>query len=130
MKNRKIKFFEKTAYLMLTAFMTLLIIGLLPAGNSISKTTGEITIDISLPTVQCGMCERNISKALDKVSGVKVYEVDIEGKKVSLTYDDAITSLSQIETAISMAGYDANSTKANKKAYDKLSKCCKMPEDR
>ena len=106
--------------------MTALIIGLLPVDNLKAKTADEVTVDISLPTIQCGTCEKTIGKALNKVKGVKSYSVDLDGKKVTVTYDDAITTVSKIEKAITKAGYDANTQKADKKAYDKLDECCKV----
>jgi periplasmic mercuric ion binding protein len=86
---------------------------------------GEKTTEITLPTVQCGMCKRIIEKALNKVDGVINSEIDIESKKVSVTYDDTKTDVLKIERAITKAGYDANNRKADKKAYDKLDECCK-----
>jgi len=131
MNNRIIENLSKDGNILLTALITaLIIIVLFPADNLTSKTISEITVEISLPTIQCGMCESNISKALDKVKGIKSYSVDLDGKKVTVIYDDAVTSVSKIEKAISKAGYDANNTKADKKAYDKLHDCCKMPQDR
>jgi len=76
------------------------------------------------------MCESNISNALDKVKGVKSYSVNLDGKKVTVTYDDSITNITKIENAITKAGYGANNKKADKKAYEKLDGCCKMPVDR
>jgi len=99
---------------------------LIPVSSLQSGTTGDVTATVSLPTIQCNMCVTNISDALDKVKGVKDYSVDLEGKKVTVTYDDAVTSVSKIENAISKAGYGANNKKANKKAYDKLDDCCKV----
>ncbi|HJY63914.1 MAG TPA: heavy metal-associated domain-containing protein [Ignavibacteria bacterium] len=123
---KKIKIISKTGHLLLIVLMTALIIGLLPVDNLKAKTADEITVDITLPTIQCGMCESNISNALDKVKGVKSYSVDLDGKKVTVTSDDAITTVSKIEKAISKAGYGANNKKADKKAYDKLDECCKV----
>jgi len=130
MKNKIIKSISKTGYSLFAIIITFIIITLLPVKSTNSKSTEEVTTDISLPTIQCGMCESNISKALDKVKGVKNYSVDLDGKKVTVTYDDSITDISKIEKAITKAGYGANNKKADKKAYNKLNECCKMPEDR
>ncbi|MBZ0204009.1 MAG: cation transporter [Ignavibacteria bacterium] len=82
---------------------------------------------ISLPTVQCGMCKKNIEKAVKKIDGVTKIIVDISDKKASVTFDDTKTSLTAIENAISNAGYQANNKLADEKAYDKLDDCCKIP---
>jgi periplasmic mercuric ion binding protein len=126
MHNKNILNLSKAAHTLLNLVIAVFIITMLPANNIKAETTGEVTVDISLPTIQCGMCEQNINKALDKVKGVKSLSVDLEGKKVTVTYDDAVTSVSKIEKAITKAGYDANNQKANKKAYDKLNECCKV----
>ena len=107
------------------ALILLLTLVLLPVHIS-SAIAGDVTTDISLPTVQCGMCEKTISKALDKVKGIKEYDIDIDNKKVKVVFDDEVTDLTKIETAISKAGYAANESKADQKAYDKLHDCCKV----
>lgn len=88
------------------------------------------TLIISLPTIQCEMCVKNINKALKDVRGVKYYTVNLDSQKVKVTYDHAVATVYMIESAITKAGYDANNRKAKKKAYDKLKDCCKLPKDR
>ncbi len=88
------------------------------------------TVEISLPTIQCGMCKKTIEKAVKKVEGVTKISVDMESKIATVTFDDTVTSITDIENAISKSGYDANEKKADKKAYDKLYECCKIPSDR
>lgn len=112
----------------LTLFLLSAVI--IPVNSLQSGTPGDINITVLLPTIQCNMCAANISEALDKVKGVKDYSVNLEEKNATVTYDDALTTLEKIENAISKAGYVANNKKANKKAYNKLNKCCKLPEDR
>lgn len=104
--------------------LSLAVIVLFVTGSS--SFAGQKTAEISLPTVQCGMCAKTIEKALNKVDGVTNADVDIENKKATVTYDDSKTSLEQIESAITGAGYGANDKKANQEAYDKLHGCCKM----
>ena len=82
---------------------------------------------IKIPSAQCEMCEKNLNKALKKLTGVDKYKVDIEGKVIHINYDKNVT---KIENAITSAGYDANDKKANPEAYNNLDKCCKKPEDR
>ena len=102
-----------------TTLAVLIIISLLykPAE---SKNFGDITTEISLPTVQCGMCEKTITKALNKVQGVKDFNIDIENKKITITFDDSLTNLTSIEDAITKSGYGANDKKADPEAYQKL----------
>lgn len=85
---------------------------------------------IKIPSAQCETCEKNLNKALKKVTGVAKYKVDIEAKVIHINYDRNVTTLAKIENAITSAGYDANDKKADADAYNKLDKCCKKPEDR
>lgn len=91
---------------------------------------GEKTVEISLPTIQCGTCVKTIGKALNKLEGFTNIDIDIENHKATVTFDDTKTDLSKIEDAISGAGYDANDKKADQTAYSNLHACCKLPKDR
>ena len=85
---------------------------------------------IKLPSVQCDNCKDNLTKVLNKVKGVRSFEIDINNKMLHLNFDKSVTDISKVENAITAAGYDANDKKANPDAYSKLDDCCKRPEDR
>lgn len=80
---------------------------------------------IAAKTMQCGMCEDNVEKAVYAVEGVKSVEVDLKGKTVTVRFLPAQTNLPTIERAITDAGYDANDKPRDPGAYDKLDACCK-----
>jgi len=84
-------------------------------------------VEIKTPTLQCGMCEQSVSKAVEKVEGVHSVSVDMETKVVRVAYAEGATDVSKIESAISGAGYQANDSKADPSAYKSLPDCCKMP---
>lgn len=86
------------------------------------------TVEISLPSVQCGMCSRTIKSAIGVIDGVIKSKVDLKNKKVTVKFDDSKTSKEEIENAITSAGYDANDKAADSDAYENLSTCCKKPE--
>jgi len=92
------------------------------------NTFDDKTVEITLPSIQCGMCVKTIKKSLGKVEGVIESTVDLKNKTVSITFDDSKVSLEKLEDAITSAGYDANDKEANSEAYEKLSTCCKKPE--
>ena len=108
---------------MLSALVLFLISGTLKA-NSSSISGNEQTI-ISLPTIVCESCVSRVEKALKNTEGVIEYKVDLDGKTATVTYDNSLTSVSALETAITKAGYDANDKKADENAFDKLPGCCK-----
>lgn len=84
---------------------------------------------IKLPTMQCKTCKKNIEKAVNKVPGIINVNVEVSEKVAHINYDKTKTDISKIETAITMAGYDANEKKADKDAYNNLDDCCKLPQD-
>lgn len=84
------------------------------------------TVEISLPTIQCGMCARTIKNAIGNLEGIIKSKVDLENKKVTIKFDDSKISKEEIENAITSAGYDANDKPANAEAYENLSSCCKV----
>lgn len=85
---------------------------------------------IKLPSIQCSMCKKTITKALKKIDGVTTIEVDVDGKTAHIHYLKEKTNITKIENVITSAGYDANDKKANPKAYENLDDCCKLPKDR
>jgi mercuric ion binding protein len=110
--------------------LILIILTVVSVSSKAAPIMENKTIEISLPTIQCGICVKNIEKALNRVEGVLNTKVNLENKKAIVTYDDSKTTIKKIEKAITKAGYDANNRKANKEAYGKLMGCCKLPEDR
>ena len=73
----------------------------------------------------CEMCKTKIEKTLKKTDGVIEGILDVDTKIATVKYDPSKTDLEKIRTAISKAGYDADGMAADKRAYNKLSPCCK-----
>ncbi len=88
------------------------------------KTTKYEVIKIKTSS-QCGMCKEAIEKAMAFEKGVKNSELNVESKVVTIKYDATKTTPEKIRLAISKVGYDADDVKADEKAYNKLSPCCK-----
>lgn len=78
-------------------------------------------------SAQCEDCKERIENKLNFLKGVKSAALDLTTKEVTVVYDPAKTNPEAIRTAITKAGYDADEIPAEKKAYDKLPKCCKKP---
>ncbi len=83
------------------------------------------TTAIAIPTVQCSMCTETITDALKEVEGVQSVDADVKTKVATVTFLPAVVDVSRLERAITDAGYDANATKRNAEAYEKLPDCCK-----
>lgn len=97
--------------------------------NQTSTDKNAEHVTVKLPTIQCNICKKNIEKAVNKVPGTIDVKVDKNEKVAHINYDKSKTDLSKIESAITMAGYDANDKKADPTAYQELDDCCKLPKD-
>jgi mercuric ion binding protein len=82
------------------------------------------TATIALPTLQCGMCKKTIESKVNGVEGITSITVNVDEKTATVEFDAEIITLEGVEQAISKAGYDANETKADKRAQRKLHACC------
>jgi periplasmic mercuric ion binding protein len=76
-------------------------------------------------SAQCCMCKTRIENGLAYQAGIKNVSLDLETKVVKVIYNPKKTNPDNIRTIINNLGYDADDTKANKEAYDKLPACCK-----
>ncbi len=86
-------------------------------------------IMVSLPTMQCSTCKKNIETAVKKLDGIESINVVVKEKTAHINYDKSKTDLAKIESTITAAGYDANDKKADPEAYKELDDCCKLPKD-
>lgn len=90
------------------------------------KIQAQTTVKTSTISVKgnCGDCKERIENAAD-IKGVKNSNWDKDKKIITVTYDTAKVTLSQIETSIAKAGHATLNQKADDKAYKKLPSCCK-----
>jgi copper chaperone len=58
-----------------------------------------------VPEVSCGHCKSAIEGALGTLSGVEESVVDIEGRVVSVDFDEAVVDRTAVVRAIESAGY-------------------------
>ena len=63
------------------------------------------TTTLSVPDISCDHCKMSIEGAALAVDGVETAMVDIEEKRVTVSYDDRV-ELDTIVTAIEEQGYD------------------------
>ena len=101
----------------------ILIVSMLFSGENL--TTSNIKT-----TAQCEMCKDRIETHLNKSEGIEKATLELDSAVCVVTYNIAIIKLDEIKEEISSIGYDADEVEANKRAYKKLPKCCKKPEDR
>ncbi|HNW89835.1 MAG TPA: heavy metal-associated domain-containing protein [Bacteroidales bacterium] len=90
--------------------------------QNVKKNEKEIKITTS---AVCGMCKTRIEEGLAFEKGIKDAVLDLDTKVLTVVYNTKKTNEEQILTLINNMGYDANDTRANPEAYNKLPACCK-----
>jgi copper chaperone CopZ len=63
------------------------------------------TITLNAPTVHCRSCQLNIEETLDELHGVAGSEVDVDARRVTITFDPDAVDRAAIVSAIEHAGY-------------------------
>jgi len=59
-----------------------------------------------VPAISCAHCKHTVESTLKGFEGVQEAIVDIDNKRVALTYDPDKVELSKLEEALSEEGYD------------------------
>ena len=101
-------------------------------GTTKTNTSASGTVEhinVSLSSMQCGMCKKTIETAVKSLDGIESVNVDKNDKVAHIDYDKSKVDLGKIESTITAAGYDANGKKADPEAYANLDDCCKLPKD-
>lgn len=63
------------------------------------------TVTLGIPGMTCGACPITVKKAISKLDGVTLTEVDFDKRQAVVTYDDAKANADQIMRATANAGY-------------------------
>jgi copper chaperone CopZ len=63
------------------------------------------TLHLNVPTVHCRSCKLTIEETLEELEGVAESDVNLDTKKVTVTYAPATVGIIAITTAIEEAGY-------------------------
>jgi len=72
----------------------------------------------------CEMCQDRIEGALKKKDGVLKRNWNDDTKMITVIFDPAKITLTQIKQKIADEGYDTDEIHATDAAYNSLSKCC------
>jgi len=75
----------------------------------------------------CDQCKERIEHDLSFEKGIKSNVMNLDTKEVTVVYNSQKTNPEKIRLAITKIGYDADSLKADAKAYGKLPECCQAP---
>ena len=63
------------------------------------------TLTRTAPDISCEHCANAITGALTAINGVSSVSVDVEGKRVDVSYDADSASADQIDAALEEEGY-------------------------
>ena len=85
-----------------------------------------LEVVINTPSIQCGMCQKNIEMGLSSVNGISASKVDLATKETRVKYFKDRIDISKIEKEISNLGYQANNILADGIKYESLPACCKI----
>lgn len=107
----------------------IIVIGLILIASMLFSGENLTTSNIKT-SAQCDMCKDRIETHLNKIEGIEKATLVVDSAVCIVTYNIALIKLDEIKQEISSIGYDADEVQANKRAYKKLPKCCKKPEDR
>lgn len=66
---------------------------------------GNQTLDLKVEGMSCGHCKASVEKAVTAVEGVAQVDVDLAGKKVSISYAPGKTNPDALKKAITDQGY-------------------------
>ena len=59
----------------------------------------------NVPDVSCAHCEEAIQSSVGGLRGVEIVEVDLDDKRVKVTYDPTASDRTAVVRAIEAAGY-------------------------
>ncbi len=112
-----------------SALLLGLVIGIFVLPNS-AKAEGTNKQLIIKTSAQCEMCQDRIQKNMKKVKGIENAVLNLDTKDLTITYTIGKITPDEIREALNNIGYDADNKPADPKAYKKLPKCCKKPDNK
>jgi len=66
------------------------------------------TVKLSVPGMSCASCPYMVKDAISMVDGVKIVEATMEDRSATVTFDDAVTNLKEIQQATADIGYPSS----------------------
>lgn len=109
------------------SFITLII--MLNAVYVSAQQKKPLLLKVATPTALCNDCKLRIEEYLKIEEGIVKTVVYPQSRYTQVSYLADRTNPENIRIAISNAGYDADSVKANEDSYKELPKTCKKTED-
>jgi len=76
-------------------------------GTVFSAYAADQTVTMDIEKMTCALCPLTVSKAMERVNGVKDVDVDFDSKKAVVTFDDSKTTAADVAQASTEVGYPA-----------------------
>lgn len=98
---------------------------------SILFVIGALSVDAQRSTVVietsaiCGQCKDRIEEHMRFAKGVKLAELDLDSKKLTVVYNAGKTSPETLRNEVSSIGYKADNVEPVETAYHELPACCR-----
>ena len=67
------------------------------------------TTELNVPDISCDHCAHAITLALAPQPGIAAVQVDVDGKRVTVEYDESLMALTRIEALLNEEGYPVES---------------------
>ena len=91
------------------------------AGKILAQNAKQSSFGVS---GNCELCKERIEKTAKSLKGVATAIWDIQTKKITVDYNNNLTTPDEIQKAISLAGHDTEKFKAPDNVYNQLPECC------
>ena len=75
---------------------------------SSASFAAEKVVKLSVPGMNCASCPYMVKQAISAVDGIKTVEATMEDRSATVTFDDAITNVSEIQQATADIGYPSS----------------------
>ncbi len=89
----------------LTVILATYAIALLMSGASLAA---EKTVKLSVPGMSCPSCPYMVKDAVSMVDGVKTVTATMADRSATVTFDDEVTTLKEIQQATADIGYPSS----------------------
>ena len=67
------------------------------------------TTELNVPDISCDHCAHAITQALAPQPGIAAVQVDVDGKRVTVEYDERLMARTRIEALLDDEGYPVES---------------------
>jgi copper chaperone CopZ len=76
--------------------------------TSVHELSAPSHVTIDIVGMTCASCVRRVEKALSRVEGVQIAEVNLATEAATVAFDPAVVTLDHLSAAVGKAGYTAS----------------------